>query len=127
MKETTYLIGLMMPYTKRGDLDMNTQEFKDFVKREQSFAKATEGFQEHIVNWRNNEPEEFIEAFQTSDLSILSTKIEKVCLVINYRFDEPIEYIQTTLIVLSNNKRLARYHYLQKLDGTEIDDGFDFL
>lgn len=49
-----------------------------------------------------------------------------ISLVINYRFDNPIEYVNTTLNVIFMERFFAEYYLLQNLNGEIIDDGLSF-
>lgn len=70
---------------------------------------------------------EFLQAFKTADTSEKSLTKEKIALVINYRFEEPVEYIQTTLNVFLDDRLIAQYHYLQHLNGDIMDDSLSFV
>lgn len=106
---------------------MNTKELKDFESRENVFEKTIAGFWVYVNSWKEEEPEEFFEAFNTMDISRVELEKESVSLVINYRFDEPIEYVQTTLNVNFNEALIAQYHYLQTFDGEVMDDVLSFF
>lgn len=106
---------------------MDANSLKLFGERERSFEKAIVGFWEYTNCWKEEEPFEFHQAFKTMDTSEISLTKEKIALVINYRFDEPVEYIQTTLNVFLDDRLMAQYHYLQHLNGDIIDDSLSFV
>ncbi|ANY68030.1 hypothetical protein BBD42_17265 [Paenibacillus sp. BIHB 4019] len=99
---------------------------KQFLLKEDPFEKAVEGFWLYANSWLADEPEEFFAAFRTFDLSSIQLEREKIAYVIHYRFNEPIEFVQTTLNVYLNGKYTAFYHFLQKLDGEGMDDSISF-
>lgn len=105
---------------------METDNLKEFELKYSCFTKATNGFWEYVNSWRVDEPDEFYEAFMTFDISKIVLEKGKISLVINYRFDQPIEYVQTTLVVLFMEKFFAEYRLLQKLNGEIMDDGLSF-
>ncbi|MGO4696816.1 hypothetical protein AB4Z50_21280 [Paenibacillus sp. 2TAB26] len=106
---------------------MNAVELEKFAKQYNSFEKAHEGFWVYVNSWFSDEPKEFVEAFNSNDIST-STKLsnERIALVINYRWDDPIYFVQTTLNVEINEREIAQYHLLQTLDGEDMDDGLSF-
>ena len=106
---------------------MDTKSLKFFEEKERSFEKAIVGFWEYTNSWKEGEPCEFHQAFKTTDTSEISLTKEKIVLVINYRFDEPVEYIQTTLNVFLDDRLIAQYHYLQHLNGDIMDDSLSFI
>ncbi|MDR0269746.1 hypothetical protein [Paenibacillus sp.] len=106
---------------------MDTNSLKLFEEKERPFEKAIVGFWEYTNSWKEEEPFEFQQAFKTMDTSEISLIKEKIAYVINYRFDEPIEYIQTTLNVFLDERLIARYHYLQHLNGEIMDDSLSFV
>ncbi|WP_342439220.1 hypothetical protein NSS79_09980 [Paenibacillus sp. FSL L8-0436] len=94
---------------------METDNLKEFELKYSCFTKATNGFWEYVNSWKVDEPDEFYEAFMTFDISKIV--LEK---------GQPIEYVQTTLVVLFMEGFFAEYRILQKLNGEIMDDGLSF-
>lgn len=90
------------------------------------FKKANVGFWNYVSSWQKDDPTEFYEAFKINDLSLVSLDNERIAFVINFRFDEPIKFIQTTLNVMVDDRLIAQYHYLEHLDGEVMDDVLSF-
>lgn len=105
---------------------VKTNILKEFELKHNCFMKANNSFWEYVNSWKVDEPDEFFEAFTTFDLSELILEKGKISLVINYRFDKPIEYVQTTLNVIFMDKSFAEYRLLQRLNGEIMDDGLSF-
>jgi hypothetical protein len=105
---------------------MNTDLIKQFAIEHDCFNKAISGFWNYVNSWRIEEPGEFYEVFNTFDLSSLVLEKWKIALVVNYRFDEPIQYVQTMLNVFFQEKNFAEYRFLQELNGDIMDDGLSF-
>ncbi|MNI32648.1 hypothetical protein D3C73_865690 [compost metagenome] len=105
---------------------MDFERLKGPEKGKQLFKKAKLGFWEYVKSWKMEDPSEFYEAFKTDDISLISLENERIAYVINYRFDEPVEFIQTTLNVLFDDRLIAQYHYLQHLNGEVMDDVLSF-
>jgi len=106
---------------------MNTEQLERFAKEHQPFEKAVEGFWEYVNTWRIEEPEEYAEAFECEDITNCTELLrEKIALVVNYSWDEPVRFVQTTLNVKVNNRKIAQYHLLQSLNGEDMDDGLSF-
>ncbi|MDY8025664.1 hypothetical protein [Paenibacillus polymyxa] len=105
---------------------MNTDLIKQFAIEHDCFNKSISGFWNYVNSWKIEEPEEFYEAFNTFDLSSLVLEKWKIALVVNYRYDEPIQYVQTMLNVVFQEKSFAEYRLLQKLNGDVMDDGLSF-
>ncbi|MDQ0062455.1 hypothetical protein [Paenibacillus harenae] len=106
---------------------MDTLNLKQFLIEKKSFEKAARGFWKYVLSWKEDDPEEFYDAFQTNDISSITIENEKIALVIHYRSEEPIEFVQSTVNVLLNAQLIAQYHYLQELDGEVMDDVLQFL
>lgn len=105
---------------------METDNLKEFELKHNCFITAINGFWEYVNSWKVDEPDEFYEAFMTFDISKIALEKGKLSLVINYRFDQPIEYVQTTLEVFFMEKFFAEYRLLQTLNGEIMDDGLSF-
>ncbi|MFF2888007.1 hypothetical protein [Paenibacillus sp. NPDC057967] len=95
---------------------MNTEQLERFAKEHQSFKKAEEGFWEYVNTWRVEEPEEYAEAFEDTDITNCTELLRaKIALVVNYRWDQTIRFVQTTLDVKINNRKVAQYHFCRPL------------
>lgn len=105
---------------------MNTTELRNFVAEKNPFEGAREGFWMWVNTWIEEEPEDYFEAFGNADISRIELTNERIALVIHYRFDEPIEFIQTTLNVIYKESLIAKYHYMQDFTGKVIDDTLSF-
>ncbi|QOS80848.1 hypothetical protein JNUCC31_08235 [Paenibacillus sp. JNUCC31] len=105
---------------------MNTNDLTEFEEKFKCFVKATDCFWKYVDSWKLEEPEEYFEAFGNSELSNLVLNRGKLALVINYYPDEPIEYVQTTLNIMFEDKIFAEYRFLQNLNGEIMDDGLSF-
>ncbi|AZK44931.1 hypothetical protein EIM92_00930 [Paenibacillus lentus] len=105
---------------------MDTRDLKTFEVKEKVFDKAVKGFWNHVNSWKKEEPASFLEAFKTFDISVVKLERERIALVINYRFDHPIEYVQATLNVILDERLIAQYHYLSTLEGEVMDDVLSF-
>lgn len=105
---------------------MNTDMLKEFEMKYDCFPKAIDCFWKYVNSWKTDEPEDFYEAFTTFNISKIILEKEKISLVINYRFDNPIEYVNTTLNVIFMGRSFAEYYLLLNLNGEIIDDGLSF-
>ncbi|WP_106768766.1 hypothetical protein [Paenibacillus faecalis] len=105
---------------------METVKLKEFEVKHDCFQQAIKAFWIFAEYWKLDEPDDFYEGFGTVDLSEIELKKWKISLIINYSFDEPLEYVQTTLKVLFQEKSLAEYRILQNFKGEIIDDGLIF-
>lgn len=107
---------------------MNTLELRKFVDVKKPFEEAREGFWNWINNWKNEEPEDYSEVFRNGndDITKLVLTNERIAIVINYEFDEPVEFLQTTISVYYEESLIAKYHYMQDFDGRVIDDVLSF-
>lgn len=92
---------------------LNTNEIKLFVEKHQLIEDAKESFYEYIKNSEDG---------IANDFDGIITELYKVQLVVNYQFDEPVEYLQVLLSVLCNNVKIAEYSYLVSLSGEVMDD-----
>lgn len=104
---------------------MNTSELIDFVEKHNLHLRCTEAFKEYLREWEMENPTEFRETFNCK-LDVINSKVAKVQLVVNYRFDEPIEYVQFTLDVIGSEQTIAQYNYLVDLNGIVMDDSMVF-
>ena len=91
-----------------------------------TFEKAKEGFWLWVTSWKEEDPEAFFELFGNEDISLIELSKERIALVINYSFDAPIKFIQTTLQVTYKESLIAKYHYMQNFDGKVMDDVLSF-
>ncbi|WP_019910285.1 hypothetical protein [Paenibacillus sp. HW567] len=64
--------------------------------------------------------------FGNEDISSIELTKKRIALVINYQFDTPIEFIQTTLNVSYKESLIAQYHYMQDFNGVVVDDVLSF-
>ena len=106
---------------------MDTVLLREFIAESMPFENAEKGFWKYIATWREDDPGDFFDAFRTMNISSLHLKKEKIALVIHYRFEDPVEFVTTTLNVMLNGRAVAYYHYLQKLDGEVKDDVLEFF
>ncbi|MFD2115284.1 hypothetical protein ACFSTH_07155 [Paenibacillus yanchengensis] len=90
---------------------LNTNEMKIFIEKHQLIEQSRVSFYRYI--------DDFDGLDEFDDIII---NLYKVQMVINYQFDEPVEYLQILLSVLGNNVRFAEYSYLVTLSGEVIDD-----
>lgn len=105
---------------------MDTGQIKKFVYEKKPFERAMVGFWDWIDSWEKDDPEDYYEVFGNEDMSSIELTKERIALVINYNFDTPIEFIQTTINVLYKNDLIAQYHYMQDFDGEVLDDILSF-
>lgn len=105
---------------------MDTSELRKFIDEKQPFEKAREGCWNWINTWKEEDPEDYFEAFRNEDISSIELTNRRFALVINCSFDTPIEFLQTTLDVYLKESLIAQYHYIQDFSGEAIDDVLSF-
>ncbi|MHA6529104.1 hypothetical protein [Paenibacillus sp. BAC0078] len=101
---------------------MDTSELRKFIDEKKPFEEAKRGFWNWINTWKGDDPEDYFEVFRNEDISSIKLINERIALVINCRFDTPIEFLQTTLFVHFKESLIAQYHYMQDFSGKAIDD-----
>ncbi|WP_114384135.1 hypothetical protein [Paenibacillus prosopidis] len=112
--------------TPKGAIDLDTIELRKFVIEKKPFEESKKGFWNWINSWKEDDPEDYFELFGNEDISSIELTNERIALVINYRFDTPIEFIQTTLNVIYKEDLIAQYHYMQDFNGEVMDDVLSF-
>ena len=105
---------------------MDTADLRRFVDEKKPFEKAKGCFWNWINSWKEDDPKDYYEVFGNEDISSIELTKERIALVINYRFDTPIEFIQTTLHVCYKDSLIAKYHYMQDFNGKVVDDVLSF-
>ncbi|MEJ8304781.1 hypothetical protein [Saccharibacillus sacchari] len=105
---------------------METSELKSFLLTHQSFEVAKKTFKIYVQSWKEEEPEEFFEAFENIDIDLLEVEKWRGSLVLNFLHESDIEYVSTSLRISFNDKTLAEYFLIQDLDGEIIDDRLHF-
>ncbi|GKS09273.1 hypothetical protein YDYSY3_02730 [Paenibacillus chitinolyticus] len=106
---------------------MDNTAFKDFIKLHRIIDRTYKHFWICFGNFKKENPEDFHEAFESGEK--ISLKLARVSLVMNYRFGggEPIEHVQSTIDVYSEDIPVAEYHFLFTLDGLDMDDALSFF
>ncbi|CAM4298640.1 hypothetical protein [Paenibacillus typhae] len=105
---------------------MDTTELRIFVDENKPFEVAKESFWNWIYTWKGEDPEDYFELFRNEDITTIVLTNERIALVINYQFDNPVEFLQTTINVYFKESLIAKYHYMQDFDGKAIDDVLSF-
>jgi hypothetical protein len=110
----------------QGAIELDTAELIKFVDEKKPFEKAKEDFWNWISSWKEDDPVDYYEVFGNEDISSIELTKERIALVIDYRFDTPIEFIQPTLNVSYKESLIAQYHYMQDFNGEVVDDVLSF-
>ncbi|AFH60641.1 hypothetical protein ACVNS2_08195 [Paenibacillus caseinilyticus] len=107
-------------------IELDTAELRKFVDEKKPFDEARKGFWNWMNSWMEDNPEDYFEVFGDEDISSIELTRERIALVINLRFDTPIEFVQTTLNVRYKEDLIAQYHYMQDFNGEVLDDVLSF-
>ncbi len=99
---------------------MNTEELKRFIKTHRVIEQTIDGFWNYINNWKTDNPDSFLNAFDGIDPASLVVSVKKISLTINYLFED--EYVQSYASIHHNSTEVAVYHYLISFNGECIDD-----
>ncbi|OWA35167.1 hypothetical protein B9G55_10850 [Saccharibacillus sp. O16] len=105
---------------------MEASELKAFLRTHQSFEVAKKTFRIYVESWREEEPEEFFEAFGDIDIDLVEVEAWRGSLVVNFLYDRDIEFVSASLKISFDDKILAEYFLIQDLDGEIIDDRLHF-
>ncbi|WP_219837625.1 hypothetical protein [Paenibacillus sp. R14(2021)] len=90
------------------------------------FEEAKKGFWNWINSWKKDDQEDYFVLFGDEDISLIELTRERIALVINCRYDTPVEFVQTTLNVIYKEGLIAQYHYMQNFHGEALDDVLRF-
>ncbi len=74
-----------------------------------------------IKNYENEETRGFLDVFGNRDLKLVKLNISKVCLTINYQFDEPVEYVCAFMNIKYEGEVIGYYEFVFTLDGDDLD------
>lgn len=101
---------------------MNADLLQDFFQHHNLYDRSVLGFYEYAKSWKLDYPDDYFKVFGSTDINELNPMLEKVSLVINYRFDKPIEYVQVLLDIYDKEDIKVTYSFLVTLEGADLDD-----
>ncbi|MEW9674271.1 hypothetical protein [Ammoniphilus sp. 3BR4] len=101
---------------------MDTKSLQKFIQEHDVFQRTIKGFWHYLNTWKAKDQSDFEKCFSGIDFNSLKVKVKKVSLTINYRYDEPLEYVQSYASVVHNDEEIAVYHFLLTLEGEYDDD-----
>lgn len=101
---------------------MKMDELENWIIDNNIIERTKLGFWRYIDNYRNDAPKEFEEDFKNIDINFLKIEISKIGLIINYRFDDHIQFVLAQIEIESNEKEIGVYEFVFSLDGSDMDD-----
>lgn len=95
---------------------------ENWIVENNIIERTKRGFWTYIHNYKTDSPKEFEEDFKNIDFNFLETEISKIGLIINYEFDEPIQFVLAQLVLKHSGEKIGVYEFLFSLDGSDMDD-----
>ncbi len=99
---------------------MDTKELRRWIIDNNVEERTIKGFWYYLKTYQIEEPDDKL--FKDYDLNLLNIKLEKVALIVNFYFDNDVEYVTAYLTINYFDEEIGMYKYIFTLNGETADD-----